>query len=47
MKGVNRILRYLKTTPGKGLMFRKIDRKTIKAYSDSDWARSAVDRKST
>ncbi|KAL0560759.1 hypothetical protein IC582_001172 [Cucumis melo] len=37
----------LKTTPGKGLMFRKIDRKTIEAYTDSDWARSVVNRKST
>ena len=43
---VNRILRYLKTTPGKGLMFRKSDRRCIKAYIDSDctWF---VDRKST
>ncbi|KAL0546054.1 hypothetical protein IC582_015959 [Cucumis melo] len=29
MKTVNRILRYLKNTPGKGLMFRKTNRKTI------------------
>ena len=34
-------------TPGKELMFRKTDRKTIEAYTDSDWARSIVDRKST
>jgi len=47
MKSVNRILRYLKTTPGKGLMFRKTDRKTIEAYTDSNWAGSVVDRKST
>ncbi|KAA0047701.1 putative mitochondrial protein [Cucumis melo var. makuwa] len=36
MKAVNRILRYLKTTPDKGLMFRKTDRKTIEAYTDSN-----------
>ena len=47
MKAVNRILRYLKSTPGKGLMFRKTDRKTVEAYTDSDWAGSVVDRKST
>ncbi|KAA0026222.1 Cysteine-rich RLK (receptor-like protein kinase) 8 [Cucumis melo var. makuwa] len=47
MEAVKRILRYLKTTPGKGLMFRKIDRKTIEAYTDFDWAGSVVDRKST
>ncbi|KAL0556912.1 hypothetical protein IC582_005429 [Cucumis melo] len=36
MEAVNRILRYLKNTPGKGLMFRKTNRKTIEAYIDSD-----------
>ncbi|KAA0066553.1 putative mitochondrial protein [Cucumis melo var. makuwa] len=38
---------FLKTTPGKRLMFKKIDRKTLEAYTDSDWAESVVDRKST
>ncbi|TYK01384.1 Cysteine-rich RLK (RECEPTOR-like protein kinase) 8 [Cucumis melo var. makuwa] len=47
MEAIKRILRYLKTTPGKGLMFRKTDKKTIEEYIDSDWARSVVDRKST
>ncbi|KAL4025768.1 hypothetical protein IC575_014173 [Cucumis melo] len=47
MEVVNRILRYLKNTPGKGLMFRKTNRKTIEAYTDSDWAGSVIDRKST
>ena len=32
MEAVNKILRYLKMTLGKGLMFGKIDRKTIEAY---------------
>ena len=45
MEAVKRILRYLKTTPSKGLMFRKTDRKTIEAYIDSHWAGSVVDRK--
>ncbi|KAA0045027.1 Beta-galactosidase [Cucumis melo var. makuwa] len=47
MEAVKRILRYLKTTPGKGLMFKKTDKKTIGAYTDSDWAVFVVDRKST
>ncbi|KAA0055189.1 cysteine-rich RLK RECEPTOR-like protein kinase [Cucumis melo var. makuwa] len=47
MEAIKRILRYLKTTPGKGLMFRKTDKKTIEAYTDSDRVRSVVDRKST
>ncbi|KAL0560093.1 hypothetical protein IC582_000487 [Cucumis melo] len=47
MEAVNRILRYLKNTPGKGLMFRKTNRKTIEAYTDSDWAGSVIGRKST
>ncbi|KAA0061144.1 Cysteine-rich RLK (receptor-like protein kinase) 8 [Cucumis melo var. makuwa] len=47
MEAVKRILRYLKTTPGKGLMFRKTDKKTIEAYTDSDWTGSVVDKKSS
>ncbi|KAA0038346.1 Cysteine-rich RLK (receptor-like protein kinase) 8 [Cucumis melo var. makuwa] len=47
MVAVNRILRYLKTTPGKRLMFRKTDRRAIEAYNDSDWAGFDVDKKST
>ncbi|KAL4037013.1 hypothetical protein IC575_000596 [Cucumis melo] len=47
MEVVNRILRYLKNTPGKGLVFRKTNRKTVEAYTDSDWTGSIVDRKST
>ncbi|KAA0056081.1 Cysteine-rich RLK (receptor-like protein kinase) 8 [Cucumis melo var. makuwa] len=47
IEAVNIILRYLKNTSGKGLMFRKTNRKTIEAYTDSDWAGSVVDRKST
>ena len=37
MEAVNRSLRYLKTTPGKGLMFRKIDRRCIEAHTNFDW----------
>ncbi|XP_038887093.1 secreted RxLR effector protein 161-like [Benincasa hispida] len=47
MRAVERILRYLKTSPGKGLMFRKTEKRCIEAYTDADWAGSVVDRKST
>ena len=46
MEAVIRIMRYLKTTSGKGLMFRKTNKRCIEAYTDSNWAGS-VDRKST
>ena len=37
MEAVNRILRYLKATLGKGLRFRKTDRRCVEAYTDSNW----------
>ena len=42
-----KILRYLKGTPRKGLMFRKQDNLQIKVYTDADWAGSSIDRRST
>ncbi|TYK14846.1 Copia protein [Cucumis melo var. makuwa] len=47
MEVIKSILIYLKTTLGKRLMFRKTDKKTIKVYTDSDWAGSIIDKKST
>ena len=47
MEAVNKNLRYLKITLGKGLMFRKADRRAVETYIDSDWVESIVDRKST
>ncbi|XP_019055169.1 PREDICTED: uncharacterized protein LOC109115492 [Nelumbo nucifera] len=47
MKAVERILRYLKTCPGKGILLRKNNRIEIEAYTDADWAGSVGDRKST
>ncbi|XP_038885577.1 secreted RxLR effector protein 161-like [Benincasa hispida] len=46
MTAVERISRYLKTALGKGLMFKKSDKRCIEAYTDSDWAGCVVDRKS-
>ena len=47
MEAVIRILRYLKSSPGKGLMFSKNDHVRVDGYTDADWARNISDRKST
>lgn len=46
MKAVLRILRYLKSTPERGLMFRKYNHLHIEGYTDADWT-GGSDRKST
>jgi hypothetical protein len=46
LDGVNRILRYLKGTPGKRIWMRKNNINAICGYSDEDWAGS-FDRKLT
>ncbi|KAH9763832.1 retrovirus-related pol polyprotein from transposon RE1 [Citrus sinensis] len=48
MKAVIRILRYLKTNPGKGILFSKNeDYSNIEVYTDADWVGSVSDRRST
>ena len=47
MDAVNRILAYLKSSPGKGIMFSKHGHLDISGYTDSDFAGSKLDRKST
>ncbi|CAL9006242.1 unnamed protein product [Prunus brigantina] len=47
MAVVTRILRFLKVTPGKGLMFSKYGHTDVEGYTDADWAGSATDRRST
>ncbi|XP_038882214.1 uncharacterized protein LOC120073436 [Benincasa hispida] len=47
MEAITRILRYLKSTLGKGLVFIKHAKWCIEAYTDSDWAGYVTDRKST
>ncbi|PRQ31135.1 putative RNA-directed DNA polymerase [Rosa chinensis] len=47
MKAVVRILRYLKSAPGKGLMFFKYQHLNVSRYTDADWVGSITDRKST
>ena len=47
LDAVYRILKYLKSTTGKGLLFHKTTWQTIEAYIDVDWAGSVIDRRST
>ncbi|KAI5335126.1 hypothetical protein L3X38_025259 [Prunus dulcis] len=44
---VMRILRYLKVTPGKRLIFCKYGHINVKGYRDADWAGSITDKRST
>jgi Reverse transcriptase (RNA-dependent DNA polymerase) len=46
LDAVNRILRYLKGTPGKGILMKNNNSNTLCGYSDADWAEN-FDRKST
>ena len=44
---VYRILKYLKGTPRRGLLFRKNEERKVEVYVDADWAGSITDRRST
>ena len=46
-EAVYRILRCLKGTPGKGLLFKKRGHLQIEVYIDADWAGSITDGRST
>jgi hypothetical protein len=47
MEAVYRILHYLKSSPGKGLLFSRHDHLKIEPYKDADWAGSIMDGWST
>ncbi|KAI5350897.1 hypothetical protein L3X38_003788 [Prunus dulcis] len=47
LQAVKRILRYLKGSPGRGILMKKNGNTNIIGYSDADWAGCTVDRKST
>ena len=48
MNTVTRILRYLKSSPGKGALFTKnIDHQSIEAYTNVHWVGDMNNRRST
>ena len=47
MNAVIRILKYLKNAPGRGLFYRSSGHLRIEGYTNTDWAGSPSDRKST
>jgi hypothetical protein len=47
MEAAQRILRYLKGTPGKGLWFKSNGHLGVDGYCDADWASCLDDRRST
>ena len=47
MDVVERILRYLKSAPGKSLLFSNHGHLKVEGYTDVDWAESADDRRSS
>jgi hypothetical protein len=47
LDAVNRILRYLKSCPGKGILCSRNGHLNIEGYTDADWAGCLEDRRST
>ena len=47
MKAIERILKYLKFAPRKGLLFKRHNHLKVDGYSDGDWVRLVDDRRST
>ena len=47
LQAVNKILQYLKTSPKRGLLFQRNEKLKMEVYTDADYARSVMDRRST
>ncbi|CAL8999647.1 unnamed protein product [Prunus brigantina] len=47
MAAVMRILSYLKSAPGRGLLFKKNSHLDLEGYTDADYAGNIIDRRST
>lgn len=47
LQAVDRILQYLKVSPGRGLLFKKSEHLSMEVYTDADYAGSIVDMRST
>jgi len=44
---VYRLLRYLKSTPGKGILYKNHGNLNLECYTDADYAGALIDRRST
>ena len=47
LDAMNKILRYLKMTPGHGLLFKKSEIREVEIYTDASWVGEQIDRRST
>ena len=47
LEAVRHILRYLKTCPGRGILYKNHGHVNICGFSDADWAGCSTDRRST
>ena len=47
LQAVYRVLHYLKAHPGKGILFKKTSYISLAIYTDANFARSPLDRRST
>jgi len=47
LQAVDKIIQYLKASPGKGLLLKKGENLSMKVYTDADYAGLIVDRRST
>lgn len=47
MEAIYRILRYLKNSPGRGLLFKEGNQRNDEAFTDADWVGSVLDQRST
>lgn len=47
LEAVHHILKYLKGTPGKGLLFKKTENRNVEGFADADWGGSDDARSTT
>ena len=47
LQTIQRIFRYLKATPGKGILFKKGSNLKVEAYTNAGYAGSLIDKRST
>lgn len=47
MRTIDRILRYLKSAPSRGIMFPKNGHLKVDGYTNADWVGHIIDRRST